>query len=129
MMRTHKGQCHCGAVQFEVDADDEITVYECNCSICTMTGFQHLIAPKSSFRLLSGKESLATYRFNTAVAQHTFCKICGIKPFYVPRSNPDGYSINLRCLDQSTFKKVTLAPFDGQNWEQSAQQLTHLSKE
>ena len=124
-----KGACHCGAVQFKVETPDNIVVDDCNCSMCAKTGFLHLIVPKSRFRLLAGAEHLTTYTFNTGVAKHTFCKICGVKPFYTPRSNPDGVSVNLRCLDQSDFSHIEIRPFDGQNWEANAAALAHLSKE
>jgi hypothetical protein len=109
---THRGGCHCGAVAFEVDAPARVTVSECNCSICRMSGYLHLIVPRSRLRLLRGADSLNTYTFNTGVAQHLFCRRCGVKSFYVPRSNPDGYSVNLRCLDPATLEAVTVEPFD-----------------
>ena len=124
----HKGACHCGAVTFEVDVPDRVEVQECNCSICQKTGFVHLILPHSRFRLLSGADALTTYTFNTGVARHTFCKICGIKPFYTPRSNPDGIDINLRCLE-TLPASITTEKFDGANWEKHAHKLTHLSAE
>lgn len=108
----HRGGCHCGAVAFEVDAPARVTVSECNCSICRMSGFLHLIVPRSRFRLLRGADSLVTYTFHTATAQHLFCRRCGIKSFYVPRSNPDGYSVNVRCLEQQTLEQITIEPFD-----------------
>ena len=109
---THRGGCHCGAVAFEVEAPARVTVSECNCSICRMSGYLHLIVPAAHFRLLRGAESLGEYRFNTGTARHLFCRRCGVKSFYVPRSNPDGYSVNLRCLDQSTLAQVVIEPFD-----------------
>lgn len=96
--------------------------------MCAKLGFLHLIVPASRFRLLSGEDKLTTYTFNTGVAQHTFCKVCGVKPFYVPRSNPNGFSVNLRCLEQSTFSDIQIEDFDGQNWEQHADALAHLSE-
>ena len=126
---THRGGCHCGAVAFEVDAPARLLVQDCNCSICSMTGFRHLIVPASRFRLLRGDDALAEYRFNTGTARHLFCRHCGIKSFYVPRSNPDGYSVNVRCLDPATVAEVVIEPFDGQRWEQSAASLRHLSRE
>jgi hypothetical protein len=123
----HFGGCHCKRVKFEVDAPAEIDAFECNCSICGKTGFLHLIVPKSRFSLIRGSEVLSNYTFNTGVAQHRFCKICGVKSFYVPRSNPDGYSVNVRCLDPSTVAKVTVKPFDGKNWERHAEELARLS--
>jgi hypothetical protein len=126
---THKGGCHCGVVAFQVDAPAEVTVQDCNCSLCRMTGYLHLIVPASRFRLLRGHDALTTYTFNTGTAKHVFCKCCGIKSFYVPRSNPDGYSVNLRCVDRSTITKVTVEPFDGENWERSGAALRHLSGE
>jgi len=128
-VKIHKGGCHCGAVRFEVDAPEDVLVQECNCSICSKSGYLHLIVPASHFRLLSGEGNLTTYTFGTGVARHLFCKVCGIKSFYVPRSNPDGFSINLRCLDEGTIGKVTIEPFDGKNWEANADTLAHLSKD
>lgn len=128
-MSTHRGGCHCGAVAFEVDAPRSLRVQECNCTICSMTGFLHLIVPASRFRLLRGVDALSRYTFNSGTAKHFFCRYCGIKSYYVPRSNPDGYSINARCLDRSTIESLTVEPFDGRNWEQSAASLAHLSKE
>ena len=109
---THRGGCHCGAVAFEVQAPARVTVCECNCSICRMSGYLHLIVPRTHFRLLRGAEALSEYRFNAGIAQHLFCSRCGVKSFYVPRSNPDGYSVNLRCLDRATVTEVTVEPFD-----------------
>lgn len=125
---TYRGSCHCGAVRFEVEAPERPVCTDCNCSICSKSGYLHLIVPKSKFALLSGAESLTTYTFNTGVAQHKFCKSCGIKSFYIPRSNPDGYDVNLRCLEPQP-KDLIVKPFDGKNWEQHAHKLAHLSKE
>jgi hypothetical protein len=93
-----------------------------------MSGYIHLIVPKSAFRLVQGQDSLRTYTFNTGVAQHYFCRTCGIKAFYIPRSNPDGYDINVRCLDPMP-ENITIDQFDGKNWEEHAHKLRHLSKE
>ncbi len=128
-MVVHVGGCHCGAVRFEVEAPRDLEVHECNCSICAMTGFRHLIVPAGRFRLLSGADVLSEYRFNTGVARHLFCSVCGIKSFYIPRSNPDGYSVNLRCLDQESVGRVDLIPFDGRNWESGAAALRYLSED
>ena len=117
--RTYSGSCHCGAVQFEVEAPAELLVYECNCSICARTGYLQLIVPKADFHLLCGADHLSTYTFNTGVARHTFCRTCGIKSFYVPRSHPDSYSVNVRCLAEVALEDVKAIPFDGQNWEQA----------
>lgn len=126
-MSWHEGACHCGAVRFAACLPEEITAQECNCSICAKTGFLHLIVPKDCFVLREGKENLTDYRFNTGVARHLFCKTCGVKPFYVPRSNPDGWSVNLRCLKGAEFRTITIEPFDGQNWEANVDTLAHLA--
>jgi hypothetical protein len=126
-MTTHKGGCHCGRIRYEADAPADIEASECNCSICSMTGFLHLIVPKKDFRLLAGADDLTTYTFNTGVAQHYFCSHCGVKSFYVPRSHPEGISVNVRCIDPGTIGSVNIAPFDGRNWEQNISQLSPLS--
>ena len=123
----YHGSCHCGAIRFEVEAPEALEVEDCNCSICSMAGYLHLIVPRSKFRLLAGEDALTTYRFNSGVAQHTFCKICGIKPFYIPRSNPDGVDVNARTLEERPAA-VRIVPFDGRNWEQNAHVLAHKSK-
>ncbi len=125
-MTVHKGGCHCGKIRFEVEAPSDLSLDECNCSICNMVGYQHLIVPQSDFRLLQGEDQLSSYEFNTGVAKHYFCSHCGVKSFYVPRSHPEGISVNGRCLDQDTVNSVTLTPFDGQNWEQSRHKLAPL---
>jgi len=125
---THRGGCHCGAVAFEVEAPARVTVSDCNCSVCRMSGFLHLIVPAARFRLLRGKEELSEYRFNTGTAQHLFCRRCGVKSFYVPRSNPDGYSVNLRCLDPATLKEVTIEPFDDDDREASEAKIRERSR-
>ena len=124
----YKGSCHCQAVKFEVEAPESIEVEDCNCSVCSKFGFLHLIVPSSRFKILSGEDNLTTYTFNTGVAKHTFCKTCGAKPFYIPRSNPDGVDVNVRCLDERPAD-ITIVPFDGQNWEQNAASLAHKSQE
>jgi hypothetical protein len=126
---SHRGGCHCGRVRFEVEAPAVIEARLCNCSICSMTAYLHLIVPKSRFRLLAGEDDLETYAFNTGVAQHRFCRVCGIKSFYRPRSNPDGVSVNVRCLDPDTIESVRVSTFDGRNWEANAHQLAQLSSD
>ena len=124
----HRGGCHCRRVVFELDAPRTLTVQDCNCSICRMSGFLHLIVPASRFRLLSGQADLVEYRFNTGAARHLFCGHCGIKSFYIPRSNPNGVDVNARCLDSGTVELLQVESFDGQNWEDNAAALAYLSE-
>jgi len=116
-MITHSGGCHCGRVRFEVIAPAKIRVSECNCSICSKAGYRHLIVPADRFKLLSGSEVLTAYTFNTQTAKHLFCSICGVKSFYVPRSHPDGFSVNARCIDSGTIEEVTVTQTNGREWE------------
>jgi hypothetical protein len=116
-------------VRFEAALPDEVEAQLCNCSICDKTGFLHIIVSRSRLRLLSGEDALTTYTFNSGVARHLFCRICGVKSFYRPRSNPDGWSVNVRALDEPNALRITLVPFDGQRWEAHGAELAHLSKE
>jgi len=117
-MQELEGGCHCGRVRFRITADLS-RVTECNCSICTKKGFLHLIVPADAFVLVSGGEELTTYRFNTGVAQHHFCRHCGIHSFYVPRSDPDKIDVNARCLDGVDPQRLKVDQFDGYNWEEA----------
>jgi len=116
MLQTYEGGCHCGRVRFRISADLATTTY-CNCSICTKKGFLHLIVPPERFELVSGKDDLATYQFNTQTAKHLFCRTCGMHPFYIPRSDPDKIDVNVRCLDDIDLDKIAAKTFDGKNWE------------
>lgn len=124
---THTGGCHCGLVRFEVDAPAHCQVQECNCSICRMTGFVHLIVPASRFRLLSGADDLTDYRFGTQTARHLFCKHCGVKSFYVPRSHPHGYSVNVRCIDAGTLAGYDVSLFDDNDRDAAMAAVAHLA--
>lgn len=115
----HLGGCHCGRVRFEVLAPAILDVEDCNCSICSMFGFLHLIVTADRFQLLRGADSLTTYTFNTGTAKHLFCSTCGSKSFYVPRSHPDGFSVNVRCIDPGTIEKMNIHPVDGRQWEKA----------
>lgn len=127
-MAIHRGGCHCGRVRFEVEAPARIDALECNCSICRMSGYLHLIVPAARFRLLAGEADLAEYRFGTGTARHRFCRACGIKSFYVPRSHPDGIDVNVRCLDPRTVEQVAITPFDDARREQGERAIAHLSR-
>jgi hypothetical protein len=118
-----EGGCHCRAVRFEAEVAEQIEVLDCNCSICAATGFRHLIVPHEDFGLLSGQDSLTSYRFGTGAADHLFCRICGVKSFYQPRSHPEAWSVNLNALDDASGLRITPRPFDGRNWEAARQAL------
>ena len=122
----YSGGCHCGAIKFEVGVPEAAKLVECNCSICSKTAYLHLIVPKEKFKLLTGEGSYSTYTFDTHEAKHHFCKICGIKSFYIPRSHPNGVSVNARCLDKFDLESYDVEKFDGQNWEQNIEKLNRF---
>jgi len=123
-MFTCSGGCHCGRVKYEIEVPDKVIVHRCNCSICQKSGYLHLIVTADRFKLLNGEESLVDYRFHTGVARHLFCGSCGIKSFYVPRSHPESFSVNLNCIDLPDEVDVTIEDFDGSNWRKNRQNLT-----
>ena len=127
-MASSSGGCHCGRVRFEVEGTpDEVS--ECNCSVCTRKAYLHWIVPRAAFQLVAGENDLATYRFNTGVAQHHFCRHCGVASFYVPRSNPDSIDVNARCLDGVDVPALPRRSFDGRNWEASVDEFRRRQQE
>ena len=122
-MFTCSGGCHCGRVKYEIEIPERILVNRCSCSICQKSGYLHLIVPADRFKLLCGEEDLLEYRFHTGVARHLFCGVCGIKSFYVPRSHPDSFSVNLNCIDLPDMVNVTIEEFDGRNWSKNRKRL------
>ena len=121
-MDTYEGGCHCGAVRFRV-AVDRHEALECNCSMCRKKANLHLIVTQDRFELLRGAEMLTTYQFNTGIAKHTFCRVCGIHPFYTPRSHPDCIDVNIRCLDGDVPSRFRVTPFDGAHWEANVERI------
>jgi hypothetical protein len=119
---SYPGGCHCEAVRFRVDVRDHVAL-DCNCSMCRKKGFLHVIVPASQFHLERGAETLTDYRFGTGTARHLFCTTCGICSYYVPRSHPEGFSVNLRCLDGDVMPQFAIRPFDGQHWEANVSEI------
>jgi len=116
------GGCHCGAVRFTAKMPGPpVDALDCNCSICSMTGFLHVMVPHSQFELLTGRDALASYRFGTGAADHLFCSNCGVKSFYQPRSHPDAWSVNANCLDEPI--ELEIERFDGKHWEDAKARL------
>lgn len=116
--QTYPGGCHCGRVRFEVTAELD-GIIDCNCSICTKKGFLHLIVEPEQFRLLTPEGAVALYQFNTRLAKHYFCPVCGICSYYIPRSHPDKIDVNVRCLEGIDLAELTITPFNGREWEKN----------
>ncbi len=125
----HQGSCHCGAIRFRVHAPAWLTVESCNCSMCNACAFLHLIVPAADLHAAPDNGRLLSYTFNTGTARHLFCAVCGVKPYYVPRSNPTGYSVNARCLQPDSIAGMTVRPFDGRNFEHNVGRLAGLAGE
>lgn len=123
MSEVYRGGCHCGAVRFEVVWPEDTNPIHCNCSICSKKGFLHLIVPESNFKLLQGAQDLVEYRFNTGVAIHKFCRVCGIHSFYTPRSHPDCVDVNVNALDEGHGREFQVVEFDGKNWEKNIDEI------
>jgi hypothetical protein len=116
------GGCHCGAVRFQAEMPDApVPALDCNCSVCRMTGFLHIVVPHECFGLLTGRDALASYRFGTGTAEHLFCRYCGVKSFYKPRSHPEAWSVNANCLDAPV--ELAIEQFDGADWERAKANL------
>ncbi|KAK8933567.1 hypothetical protein KSP39_PZI015460 [Platanthera zijinensis] len=127
----HSGGCHCQHVRWQVEASPSVIAWQCSCSNCSMRGNTHFIVPSSKFKLSANSEQyLTTYTFGSHTAKHKFCKICGITSFYVPRSNPDGVAVTVKCVDVGTLSHVEYRMFDGRNWEKSYENtsISALSK-
>lgn len=123
----YHGGCHCQDIRFKIKLDESVESTEitlCNCSMCEKTGYLHLIIPKHQFTFNSNWNNLSNYQFNKKIAKHYFCKNCGIKSFYQPRSHPDCLSINARCLDDFSKYKLLINNFDGKNWEDNIHTIT-----
>jgi hypothetical protein len=130
LRRWYDGSCHCGNVRFRLLASLDLILTECNCEICYKSGHLELMVPDDRFELLCGSEFLREYRFANCIADHTFCIVCGVRPFYRPRSHPVGFkSVNARCVDLGGARSKEICAFDGRNWAQSIAQGQHKLSE
>ena len=126
MKNKYFGECHCKSIRFEFYCRKDVSIVKCNCSICSITNFLHLIIPHKDFILLRGKEHLHTYQFNKNIAKHFFCKICGIKSFYQPRSHKNCFSINYNSvINPPKIKSVN--SFNGRDFENNIKALREIS--
>lgn len=121
--KPRSGGCHCGAVRFTADLPDHIVGLSCNCSICAMTGFIHVIVEPDDFHLEKGEDAQNEYMFNTHTARHLFCRTCGVKSWYYPRAHPGKISVNLRCFDSDQNLSGRIVDFDGANWEKNVNEI------
>ncbi len=113
-MKEYFGGCHCGDIRFKFYSKESVEVWKCNCSICRLNDYEHLFINHDDFKIIKGKELISEYSFSSKTAKHLFCKKCGIKSFYQPRSHPDSYSINLKCV-QEPPEINNIVNFDGKN--------------
>ena len=114
-MKEYIGGCHCGEVKFSFLSEESVEIWKCNCSICDMLDYEHLFIKHDLLKIISGKDSIEEYLFKTETAKHFFCKLCGIKSFYQPRSHPDAFSVNLKCVENPP-EVHEIIHFDGLNF-------------
>lgn len=111
-MPVYRGSCHCGGVQFQVDAD--ITeLYTCDCSLCSKKNALMTNLHESRLTVLAGEDKLTLYQWNTKIARHYFCSVCGIYPFHRKRSMPDHYGVNVRCLEGFDITALPIRAAEG----------------
>ncbi len=132
-LKTYTGSCHCGALQFEIDADLSKGTEKCNCTICTKMRLWSVRVSSNEFRLISGEEFLSDYTYGSGNAHHTFCRRCGVRPFEHINWPSDVvyYNISVACLDGVDINELMAAPVDYQDglhdsWEQVPDEIRHL---
>ena len=113
---TLNGSCHCGAVKFIATLTEGFaSARRCTCSICRMRGAVAVTSTQDAFQITQGEDKIATYRFNTGVAEHHFCSVCGIYTHHKRRSNPNELGVNVACLEGvSPFDFPEVKVHDGQ---------------
>lgn len=134
MEKTYHGSCHCGKVTYTAELDLSKGTGRCNCSICGKTREWSISVKPERFHLLTGKESLQDYQFNTQSIHHVFCKHCGVHSFShgdIPEMGGEFYSVRIACLDDVDPEELAKAPIrysDGKhdNWQHSPADTRNL---
>jgi hypothetical protein len=111
-VKTYKGSCHCGAVQFEADIDLAAGSGKCNCTYCTkLRNWSVLIKPEA-FKNVKGEEEMTAYMAAgrpEEYGKHLFCKYCGIATFsrgYLEQVGGNYVSIQLASLDDASIDEL-----------------------
>lgn len=108
-MKKHNGSCHCGQVEFIVEGEFTEAI-SCNCSHCKIKGLLLSFVPSSQITIISGADSLTTYKFNKMHINHQFCSTCGVQPF---GHADDTYAINLNCIKDLDTETLKINKYDG----------------
>ena len=114
-----KLSCHCGEVEIQIDLKKNIDkLMRCNCSMCKRKGTMVTIISKEDLKVIKGHDKIKTYQFNTKVAKHYFCSVCGTHTHNLRRSDPNTFGINVGCIDEidpNTLFKLKTFINDGRN--------------
>ena len=125
LKKKYLGGCHCKKVLFEFTSLIKVKLIKCNCTICKPLRYLHLIIPHKDFKLISNIKNIQIYQFGTKKAKHFFCKFCGVKSFYQPRSHQNAYSINYNSIKDPP-KINQIIKFDGSNFEKNLDDINTI---
>ena len=111
----YSGSCHCGAIQFEFNAEEITSGLRCNCSLCIRKGaiMSDFVLGPEQLTIKAEQGSLAAYEFGSDVAKHHFCNRCGIYPFHQTLRKPGHYRLNLGCIEGLDASGLPFDIFDG----------------
>ena len=110
--------CHCGSFGAEINAsiNELAKIVKCNCSICKRKNATMGMVKNEDFKITSGEDKLSLYQYHTKVANHYFCKECGIYTHHNPRSAPamtyEGRDLNATIDARSVYASAMSTVFD-----------------
>ena len=120
------GTCHCGAIHIAIPADtDFTTARRCNCSLCRRRWAPTATVPEDQIEVTRGAKLLTLYQFHTKVAEHYFCRQCGVYTHHRRRSNPSEFGVNVTCFDHIDIRNYNNAAIhDGLNHPKDTTEIT-----
>ena len=132
-LKTYKGGCHCGNIQFEADIDLANGTNKCNCTYCLKTRAWSAFLKPKDFRLKKA-EGLVRYHAHPQAPVKHHCAKCGVHTHATGDADYMGgpfVSVSVHVLDNVEPELLVAAPVkysDGlhNNWQNPPAETRYL---
>ena len=111
--------CHCGRATIHLPRKPD-SVTECNCSLCSKTGFRGVYFRSDELVIDGDFDSYVRSDLSQAYLATHRCSCCGVATHWTPLGEPphERMGVNARLIDPALLEGVTVQKVDGANWDE-----------